>query len=99
MKTINLYKSATAVLLGLTTFAITSCNEDDGNGGTPASVYDVIGEYSDAVMAVNGNNFIRLVQAGDEHLVPHFLGGVALEIFLVAGITDIHCGRPPVTLA
>ena len=56
MKTINLYKSATAVLLGLTTFAITSCNEDDGNGGTPASVYDVIGEYSDAVMAVNGNN-------------------------------------------
>ena len=51
MKTINLYKSATAVLLGLTTFAITSCNEDDGNGGTPASVYDVIGEYSDAVMA------------------------------------------------
>ena len=50
-------------------------------------------------MAVNSNNFIRLVQAGDEHLVPHFLGGVALEIFLVAGITDIHCGRPPVTLA
>ena len=50
-------------------------------------------------MAVNGNNFICLVQAGDEHLVPHFLGGIALEIFLVAGITDIHCGRPPVTLA
>lgn len=45
-------------------------------------------------MAVDSYDFIRLVQAGDEHLVAHLLGGVALEVFLVAGITDIHSGSP-----
>ena len=35
-------------------------------------------------MAVDSHDFIRLVQAGDEHLVAHLLGGVALEVFLVA---------------
>ena len=41
-------------------------------------------------VAVHGHDLVRLVQAGDEHFVSGFLGGVALEIALVAGITDIH---------
>ena len=47
-------------------------------------------------MAVDGHHLVGLVQAGDEHLIPHFLGGVALEVLLVAGITDIHSDMPPV---
>ena len=41
-------------------------------------------------VAVHGHDLVRLVQAGDEHFVSGFLSGVALEIALVAGITDIH---------
>ena len=44
-------------------------------------------------VAVNGDHLICLVQAGDEHFVAGLLGGVALEITLVAGITDIHTGN------
>ena len=41
-------------------------------------------------VAVDGHNLIRLVQAGDKHLVAGFLCGIALEIALIAGIADIH---------
>ena len=41
-------------------------------------------------MAVDGHDLIGLVQAGDEHFVARFLGGVALEVLLVAGVADIH---------
>ena len=44
-------------------------------------------------VAVDGDHLICLVQAGDEHFVAGLLGGVALEITLVAGITDIHTGN------
>ena len=44
-------------------------------------------------VAVDSDHLICLVQAGDEHFVAGLLGGVALEITLVAGITNIHTGN------
>ena len=41
-------------------------------------------------VAVDGHHLVGLVQAGDQELVPGLLGGVALEVALVAGITDVH---------
>ena len=41
-------------------------------------------------VAVNGHDLISLVQAGDQHLIADFLGGVALKIALIAGIADVH---------
>src|SRR5699024_11790732 len=41
-------------------------------------------------MAVNRHDFVSLIQAGNQELIAGFLGGVALEVALVAGIADIH---------
>src|SRR5699024_3170232 len=41
-------------------------------------------------MAVNRHDFVSLIQAGNQELIAGFLGGVALEVTLVAGIADIH---------
>ena len=41
-------------------------------------------------VAVNGHDLISLVQAGDQHFIADFLGGVALKIALIAGIADVH---------
>ena len=51
-------------------------------------------------VAVNGDNLVSLVQIGDEELVADLIGGVTLEIALIAGIADIHtAGKPPFSLA
>ena len=41
-------------------------------------------------MAVNGNHLICFVQIGNQELIADFLGGIALEVTLIAGITNIH---------
>jgi hypothetical protein len=40
-------------------------------------------------MRVDRNHFIRLVQTGDQKLIPSLLGAVTLKIALIAGITNI----------
>ena len=48
-------------------------------------------------MAVDGHDLIGLVQAGDQHLLAGLLRRIALEIALVAGITDIHTATASLT--
>ena len=48
-------------------------------------------------MAVDGHDLIGLVQAGDQHLIAGLLRRIALEIALVAGITNIHTATASLT--
>lgn len=62
MKTINLRNSATAVLLCLATFAVTSCDEDDDNGTTlPANAHDAIGIRSFSTVQCRKTELVNAV--------------------------------------
>ena len=41
-------------------------------------------------MGVNGNDFVSFVQAGDQKFIAGLFCGVAFEIALIAGITNVH---------
>lgn len=41
-------------------------------------------------VAVNRDNLIGLVQAGDQEFGADFFGSIALEVALITGITNIH---------
>ena len=41
-------------------------------------------------MGVGGLDGVRLIEVGDQELLPKFLGGIALDIIGSGGITDVH---------
>ena len=41
-------------------------------------------------MGIGGLDGVRLIEAGDQELLPKLLGGIALDIIGSGGITDVH---------